>query len=62
MYIGLNDDAMYPISIEDGWDGTVYIHVWDIENEKAWESFIDDLNSVRKEYLLKKEKEKKKNV
>lgn len=59
MYVELTDDEMYPISIEDGWDGRVFIHQWDIENEEAWRNFIDKLNSVRKEFLLKKEKGEK---
>ena len=56
MYVKITDDEMYPISVEDGWDGKVYIHLWNIENEKKWNNFINDLNSVRKEFLLKKEK------
>jgi hypothetical protein len=56
MYVEITNDKMYPISIEDGWDGKVYIHLWDIENEKKWECFIHDLNSVRKEFLLKRER------
>lgn len=60
MYVEFTNDKMYPISIEDGWDGKVYIHLWDIEDEKKWEIFISDLNSARKEFLLKKEKGEKK--
>lgn len=53
MYVNFENDNMYPMKIEDGWGGTVYVHIWMLENDKEWDEFIKDLTETRKTILEK---------
>lgn len=56
MYVNFENDNMYPIKIEDGWGGAVYVHIWTLKNDKEWNEFIKDLTEKRK-IILEREEE-----